>query len=125
MPVPAANTTPASVGLTYYNFASNQFTGFHGILVPGAVRDSPYVLDGLLEQQTSLRPTQLMTDTAGYSDIIFALFWLLGYQFSPRLADLGETRFWRLDPAANYGPLNGLARNRVKPALISRNWDDF
>jgi len=66
-----------------------------------------------------------MTDTAGYSDIIFGLFWLLGYQFSPRLADLGETRFWRLDPTANYGPLNGLARNRVKPALISRNWDDF
>jgi TnpA family transposase len=84
--------------------------------VPGAVRDSPYVLDGLLEQQTSLRPTQLMTDTAGYSDIIFALFWLLGYQFSPRLADLGETRFWRLDPAVNYGPLNGrpTAVNRAK-----------
>ena len=42
-----------------------------------------------------------MTDTAGYSDIIFGLFWLLGYQLCPRLADLGETRFWRLDPAAN------------------------
>ena len=122
---PSSEYYPGQRGLTYYNFASNQFSGFHGIVVPGAVRDSPYVLDGLLEQQTSLRPTQLMTDTAGYSDIIFGLFWLLGYQFSPRLADLGEARFWRMDPAANYGPLNGLARNRVKPALISRNWDDF
>jgi TnpA family transposase len=26
-----------------------------------------------------------MTDTAGTSDIIFGLFWLLGYQFSPGL----------------------------------------
>jgi TnpA family transposase len=121
---PSGKYYPGQRGGTYYNFSSNQFSGFHGIFVPGAVRDSPYVLDGLLEQQTTLQPTQLMTDTAGYSDIIFALFWLLGYQFSPRLADLGEARFWRLDPTANYGPLNGLARHRVKPALITRNWDD-
>jgi TnpA family transposase len=58
---------------------------------------SPYVLDGLLEHQTELQPRQLMTDSAGYSDIIFGLFWLLGFQFSPRLAELGETRFWRID----------------------------
>jgi len=42
-----------------------------------------------------------MTDLAGYSDIIFGLFWLLRFQFSPRLAELGEIRFWRIDPKAN------------------------
>jgi hypothetical protein len=35
-----------------------------------------------------LQPQQIMTDTAGYSDLIFGLFWLLGFQFSPRLAIL-------------------------------------
>jgi TnpA family transposase len=44
------------------------------------------------------KPKEIMTDTAGYSDIIFGLFGLLGYQFSPRLADIGESRLWRLDP---------------------------
>lgn len=112
-------------GVTYYNFTSNQFSGFHGIVIPGTLHDSPYVLDGLLEQQTELQPRQLMTDSAGYSDIIFGLFWLLGFQFSPRLAELGETRFWRIDPKANYGMLNGLARHRVKTVLIAQHWDDF
>ena len=42
--------------------------------------------------------------TLGYSNIIFGLFGLLGYQFSPRLADIGGTRFWRLDPEADYEP---------------------
>ena len=37
-----------------------------------------------------------MTDTTGTSDMIFGLFWLLGYQFSPRLADAGEAIFWRI-----------------------------
>jgi TnpA family transposase len=112
-------------GVTYYNFTSDQFSGFHGIVVPGTLHDSAYVLDGLLEQQTNLRPTELMTDTAGYSDIIFGLFWLLGFQFSPRLADIGESRFWRINASADYGGLNGLARQRVKTGLIGHNWDDL
>jgi TnpA family transposase len=49
----------------------------------------------------------------------------LGFQFSPRLADIGESRFWRLDRAADYGALNGLASHRLNSKLITQNWDDF
>ena len=93
--------------MTYYNFTSDQFIGFHAIVIPGTLRDSMYILDGLLEHQTQLRPMEVMADTAGVSDIVFGLFWLLGYQFSPRLADIGEARFWRLDPTADYGVRHG------------------
>jgi TnpA family transposase len=112
-------------GVTYYNFTSNQFTGIHGIVVPGTIRDSLFILEGLLEQQTSLRPHEVMSDTAGYSDLVFGLFWLLGYQFSPRLADFGESRFWRMAPKADYGPLNVLARRGINIPRIARNWDDL
>ena len=53
------------------------------------------------------------------------LFWLLGYQLSPRLADIGDARFWRIDKSADYGPLNGLARNRINIDLVTRNWEDM
>ncbi len=112
-------------GITYYNYTSDQFTGFHSLVIPGTLRDSLAVLVGLLEQQTSLRPRELMTDTSGYSDVVFGLFWLLGYQFSPRLADAGEARFWRLDKKADYGILDNLARQTVRVELIEQNWDDM
>lgn len=112
-------------GITYYNFTSDQFTGFHGLVIPGTLRDSLFVLVGLLEQQTRLRPKELMTDTSGYSDVVFGLFWLLGYQFSPRLADVGEARFWTLNPDCDYGVLEKLARSRVRVDLIEQNWDDI
>jgi TnpA family transposase len=112
-------------GVTYYNFTSDQFTGFHAIIIPGTLRDSLFILDGLLGNTTVLDPQEIMADTAGYSDVIFGLFWLLGYQFSPRLADVGHARFWRIDPAADYGPLDGVARNRINTKLITDNWDDL
>ena len=112
-------------GVTYYNFTSDQFTGFHHIVIPGTLRDSLYILEGLLEHETSLQVKEIMSDTAGTSEIVFGLFWLLGYQFSPRLADIASSRFWRIDPHADYGALNPLARNRVKPEAFVRHWDDI
>jgi Transposase and inactivated derivatives, TnpA family len=115
----------SSRGITWYNFISDQFSGFHGIVIPGTLRDSMFVLEGLLEQQTGLNPTEIMTDTTGTSDIVFGLFWLLGYQFSPRLADAGEAVFWRIDKEADYGALDDLARGTVKPEKIYQHWDDM
>lgn len=115
---PNSKYFPVGRGITYYNFTSDQFTGFHGIVIPGTLRDSLYILEGLLENQTELNPLEIMADTAGVSNLVFGLFWLLGYQFSPRLADIGETNFWRIDPNADYGLLNNLSRHRIKMGLI-------
>ena len=112
-------------GVTWYNLMSNQFTGLHGITVAGTLCDSLVLLAVVLEQQTELQPTQIMTDTDAYSDIVFELFRLLGYRFSPRLADIGGTRFWRIDANADYGQLNGIARQRVNLNLPARHWDDM
>jgi TnpA family transposase len=61
-------------GVTYYDLTSNQFTGLNGIVVPGTLRDSLVLLAVVLEQQTELQPTQIMTDTGAYSDVVFGLF---------------------------------------------------
>lgn len=114
-----------SKGITWYNFLSDQYSGFHGIVIPGTLRDSIFVLEGLLEQQTGLRPTEIMTDTTCTSDIVFGLFWLLGYQFSPRLADAGEAVFWRIDKGADYGVLNDIARGQIYTHRIEQYWDDM
>jgi TnpA family transposase len=115
----------AERGITYYNFSTDQYAGFHNIVIPGTLRDSIYILAGLLEQQTSLRPQEIMADTAGASDVVFGLFWLLGYQFSPRLADIGGTRFWRIEANADYGLLDMLSKHQVNIERIARHWEDI
>ena len=112
-------------GVTFYNLVSDQFTGLNGITVPGTLRDSLTLLSVVLEQQTELQPTEIMSDTGAYTDTIFGIFHLLGYQFSPRLADIGGTRFWRVDGKADYGALDELAAQRINVKLIVQHWEDL
>lgn len=112
-------------GITWYHWMIDQQMDIHGIAVTGALKDAPYLLDGLLEQETHHRPTELITDTGGYSDIVFGFFRLLGYWFSPRLADLGDARFWRMNRKTDYGILNGLARHNTNNSPMADNWDDM
>ena len=61
------------------------------------------------------------TDTAGASEIVFALAWALGYRWAPRLADLPDQRLWRIDREAHYGPLNGADGDPLDDAA-ARDW---
>ena len=98
-------TTARSAGVTFYKSVSDQFTGLNGITVPGTLRDSLTLLSVVLEQQTELQPTEIMSDTGAYTDTIFRIFHLVGYQFSPRLADIGA-----LGPGAwTAGPTTALS----------------
>jgi hypothetical protein len=112
-------------GITLLNAVNDQALGIGAVVVPGTIRDSLYILDTLLDIDGGPRPEQVVTDTASYSDQVFGLFRLLGFQFSPRLADLPDQRWWRIDPAADYGPLNSVARHRVNMDLIKANWPDL
>ena len=112
-------------GVTWYNLASDQFSGLNAETVPGTRRDSLHLLSVVLEQETELQPTEIMTDTAGYTDTIFGVFHLLGLQFSPRIADIGGARFWRVDGKADYGVLDDLASNKINLKLIAEHWDDL
>ena len=79
----------------------------------------------LLEQETELEPMEFMTDTAAYSDAVFGLFLAAGLpRPSPRLADLGDARLWRIDRKADYGPFNSLSKGTINLALIRENWPD-
>ena len=112
-------------GVTYYNMTSDQYTGLNGVVVPGTLRDSLVLLSVVLEQETELKPLEIMTDTGAYTDAIFGIFYLLGFQFSPRIADAGGARLWRIDPAADYGALDRLACDRINTKLIVEQWEDL
>jgi TnpA family transposase len=43
---------------------------------------------------------------------------------SPRLADLGDAKLWRIDRKADYGPFDSLGKATINLGLIRDNWAD-
>ncbi len=56
------------------------------------MRDSTYVLDGLPHHEADLRIEGHYTDTAGFTDHVFARIHLLSFRFAPRIRDLNGTK---------------------------------
>ncbi|WP_142244795.1 Tn3 family transposase, partial [Klebsiella pneumoniae] len=60
----------SSPGRTFYTHISDQYAPFHTKVVNVGVRDSTYVLDGLLYHESDLRIEEHYTDTAGFTEIL-------------------------------------------------------
>ena len=80
--------------------------------MPGTLRDSLVLLSVVLEQETEFEPTEIMTDTGAYTDVIFGIFWLLGYQFSPRIVTSTAPGSGALTPRPITAPSTSLPRTR-------------
>ncbi|MGC8489340.1 MAG: Tn3 family transposase, partial [Clostridia bacterium] len=111
--------------VSYYTLRNDQFMGLNAVVMPGTIRDAVHLLEGLLGSETAVGIREVMTDFTGRTDIIFGLFGLLGYQFSPRLRDVGQAPLYRMDNDAHYGPLDDLPRHLIRRELIIRHWEDM
>jgi TnpA family transposase len=57
--------------------------------------------------------------------LVFALFDLLGMQFSPRIRDLGDQEIYRTDQTASYKNLGPILTRVINADRIVHNWDDI
>jgi TnpA family transposase len=112
-------------GLTFYTWTSDQYSQFGTKVIPATVRDATVVLDEILDNETELPLFQHSTDTAGYTEIIFALFDLLGLQFAPRIRDLGNQQLYRLNEVETTAQIRGLLKRKLSPKLFLNQWDDL
>ena len=89
------------------------------------MRDATYVLDEILDNETELAVVEHTTDTAGYTEMVFALFDLLGLQFSPRIRDLGDQRLYRVGNPSSSRHLGHRFKSKLNYPLIVQHWDDL
>jgi TnpA family transposase len=81
-------------GVLFYTHLSDQYAPFYTKVINANVRDATHVLDGLLYHESQLRIEEHYTDTAGFTDQVFALCHMLGFEFAPRIADLADKRIY-------------------------------
>lgn len=109
--------------VTIYTHVSDQYSVFNTQVISCGENEALYVIDGLLDNQSSLDIEQHHTDTGGYTDHIFALCFLLGFSYMPRLKNLHKRRLYKIDKADSFGPLEPLFKGTINLDLIKEQWD--
>ncbi len=113
-------------GLTFYTWSSDQFSQYGTKVISSTIRDATYVLDAILDNETDLTLLEHTTDTAGYTDLVFCLFDLLGMQFSPRLRDIGDRQLYKLKTDSTMSPrLDARLTGRTDLTRLLDKWDDL
>ncbi len=113
-------------GRTFYTHISDQYAPFSSKVVNVGVRDSTYVLDGLLYHESDLRIEEHYTNTAGFTDHVFGLMHFLGFRFAPRIRDLGDMKLFIPKSDIVYDGLNPMISNeRLKINWVHPNWNEI
>jgi len=112
-------------GLKAYTHVSDQFGPFAAQNIPATVNEAPYILDGLLMNETGRKIEEQYADTGGFTYHVFAVTALLAYRFIPRIRDLPSKRLYLFDPASASKELRGLIGGKVRERLITENWPDI
>ncbi len=109
----------------FYTHDSDQYAPFHTKVINATARDAPFVLDGLLYHESDLKIEEHYTDTAGFTDHVFALCHFLGFRFAPRIRNLEDTRLYSVQKPSCYPVIEPLISTRLDLQLISKQWDEL
>ncbi|WP_035564450.1 Tn3 family transposase [Hymenobacter sp. IS2118] len=113
----------AEPGRLFYTHVSDQYAPFSSQVINVGVRDATYVLDGLLYHESDLRIAEHYTDTAGFTDHLFAVMPLLSYRFAPRIRDLSETKLYVPPGSPAYEALQPLLGGTLNVRHILAHWE--
>jgi len=112
--------------LEFYHFVADNYAPYFSLAHECADRDAPFVLDGILYNESDLNIEEHYTDTHGFTDINFAAFAMFGKHFVPRIRGLKKQAIFCIDTEKDYGPLKVLLakKNRLlHPEWIVEEWD--
>lgn len=111
-------------GIVIYSFIDEMHRLFHSLTVSSSEREALYVFEGLLQNQV-VQSDMHSTDTHGTNGINFALLYLAGIRFIPRIEDFQNQHLYcfadtNMPKLLDYELKLG---KTINTTVIEQNWD--
>jgi TnpA family transposase len=112
-------------GIGYY-YISDTYIALFSKFIPVGVWEAVYLIQGLLEQQSKMRPSKVHTDTQGQALPVYA--YLFGFDLMPRVRNWKDLNFYRPAAEMRYRHIDALfgepGRNIIDWDLIEAHYID-
>lgn len=107
-----------------YNHISDTYVALFSTFIPCGVWEAVEIIDGLLKNESSVKPDIIHADTQGQSTVVFGLSYLLGIKLMPRIRNWKDLTFFR-PTKEKYKNINELFGDEINWNLIKTHWKDL
>jgi len=111
-------------GIAYYH-VSDTYIALFSRFIPCSVWEAVYILDGLLSNQSEMKPNEVSGDTQAQNAVVFGLAHLLGIRLMPRIRNLKDLTLYRPDTSSTYLHIDELFKGTVDWDLIATHLPDM
>ncbi len=111
-------------GVGYYH-VSDTYIALFSHFIPCGVYEALYILDGLFQNESDIKPHILHGDTHAQSTVVFGLAYLLGIKLMPRIRDIKRLIFFRPDKTSTFKHIDSLFSEPINWKLIEKHLPDM
>lgn len=114
-----------SKGIIAYNHIADTYVALFSTFMRCGLWEAVAILDGLLKNNSTIKPTTIHADTQGQSTVVFGLAHLLGIKLMPRIRNWKELKLFRPDQGTSYKNIDAIFSDSIDWALIETHWQDL
>ncbi|MEI8363680.1 MAG: Tn3 family transposase [Betaproteobacteria bacterium] len=113
-------------GVSVMSFIDMRQMIWYSNVVSSAEREAAYVIDGLMYNDV-IKSDIHSTDTHGFSEVIFAVLYLLGFIFAPRIKGLGRQKLYAfINRKMTTQETDGFKPHKyINEDIIEPQWDEI
>ncbi|MBF0367725.1 MAG: Tn3 family transposase [Oligoflexia bacterium] len=112
-------------GIGYYHVADSYIALFSRF-IPCGVWEATYIFDGLLKNESEIKPDTLHGDTQAQNATVFAFAYLLGINLMPRIRNWKDLKLYKASATARYPNIDAIfTRESIDWHLIETHLDDM
>jgi TnpA family transposase len=108
-----------------YHHVSDQYIALFSTFIPCGVWEAVEIIEGLLKNQSDIKPDTIHADTQGQSTVVFALAYLFGIKLMPRIRNWKELKFFTPAKNVKYKHIDSLFNDTIDWKLIETHWPDL
>lgn len=111
-------------GIGYYH-VSDMYIALFSHFIPCGVYEAVYILDGLIKNESDVKPDTIHGDTQAQNAPVFGLAYLLGINLMPRIRGLKKLQFFRPDKKTRYRHIDQLFGESINWKIIDVHLPDM
>lgn len=117
------------IGGIAYHYVSDTYIALFSRFISCGAWEAIYIIDGLLQNSSDIKPSTIHADTQGQSFPVFTLAHLFGFDLMPRIRNWKDLVFFRPDADTLYPHIDSLfgdfGRHVIDWDLITDHWVDL